>query len=176
MPVYTLSLIKIPRYRGVISMSSYYNRKATRQNCEGYMKLCSLLRISATFLFSSYCHREDNNVRWHLGSYEVNTNNTWSYKMPSRCSYETQNVDTTWTRRGPFGTSFKSFFACQRFPENSRSWCRCSRNTTGVYLMAYDALVNGPMFSWCFNDHFWTSGHFLWNPPRLLFRIWYSFM
>ena len=61
----------------------------------------------------------------------------------------------TWI--GAFGSFFGNFVACQRFPEVSWSWSRCSRKTTRVCTMAYSALMNGPMFSWCFYVHFWFA-------------------
>ena len=53
------------------------------------------------------------------------------------------------TRICPFGSSFRDFLACQRFPNVSRSWCRSRRNTTSVHMIAYDALKNVLMVLWC---------------------------
>ena len=36
----------------------------------------------------------------------------------------------------PFGRSFGNSFACQRFCEDSRSWCQCGRNTSRIHTMA----------------------------------------
>ena len=46
---------------------------------------------------------------------------------------------------------FRSSFGSQRFHKDSRSWCWCKRTTTGVHMMAYDALTNGLIF---FSDVF----------------------
>ena len=48
------------------------------------------------------------------------------------------------------GMVFRIFFGSQRFCEDSRSLCSCSRNTTGFQTMAYDALMNGLIFLQCF--------------------------
>ena len=69
-------------------------------------------------------------------------------------------VDPRWALEYvcPFGSSFENCLACQRFPEDSRSWCRCRRNTTGVHTMPYNALTNGPAFSqWFYNVFMITS-------------------
>ena len=74
------------------------------------------------------------------------------YTMPER----------NWHTKMKHHIIFGSFFGNQRFCEDSWSWCQCRGNISRVHSMAYDALTNGSMSLWYFNDffynHFWTSG------------------
>ena len=85
-----------------------------------------------------------------IGAIVIEQTGTLTFLMQASHSDE---VHSRWTHDGHFPSAAPSgiFLACQRFPKDTRSWCRCRRNTTGVHTMAYDAFMNGSIFSWCFH-------------------------
>ena len=88
---------------------------ATRRQCDGFTKSCCLPKQFGTFLFTSYCIREEKNARCHRWSHEEKTKTTRSDKVASRWPHEGQDGLTNSIRKLTFARSSGNFLTCKRF-------------------------------------------------------------
>ena len=75
-------------------------------------------------------------------------------KVLSHCP----EIDLWWAHEYQASCDLQEVFWQPKISWRLLKLCWCRRNAIGSHTMAYDALMNGPMFLRCFYDHFRTSG------------------